>query len=99
MDQNKPVPEPKTQALIEDRFAEVNGIRLHYLFAGQGEPVILLHGYTQTSGMWRPLISAASANPQSRMEGTTKRRWRRMFMPSQPRSVTGASGSWATTSD
>ena len=42
---------------IESRFAEVNGIRLHYLFAGRGEPVILLHGYAQTSHMWRLLIA------------------------------------------
>ena len=41
---------------IEDRFADVNGIKLHYLFAGKGDPVILLHGYTQTSHMWRPLM-------------------------------------------
>jgi pimeloyl-ACP methyl ester carboxylesterase len=38
------------------RFAEVNGVRLHYLTAGEGSPVILLHGYAQTSHMWRPLI-------------------------------------------
>ncbi len=41
---------------IESRFAEVNGVKLHYLVAGKGEPVILLHGYTQTSRMWRPLM-------------------------------------------
>lgn len=41
---------------IENRFAEVNGVRLHYLIAGKGDPVILLHGYTQTSRMWRPLM-------------------------------------------
>ena len=29
---------------------------LHYLTAGSGDAVILLHGYTQTSRMWRPLI-------------------------------------------
>jgi len=46
-------PQPRA---IEDRFAEVNGIRLHYLAAGEGDPVILLHGYAQTSHMWRPLI-------------------------------------------
>jgi pimeloyl-ACP methyl ester carboxylesterase len=43
---------------IESRFAEANGIRLHYLFAGSGRPVLLLHGYAQTSHMWRPLIRA-----------------------------------------
>ena len=37
---------------IQSRFAKVNGIRLHYLTAGQGEPVILLHGYAQTSHMY-----------------------------------------------
>ena len=41
---------------IDSRFADVNGTRLHYLVAGQGAPVLLLHGYAQTSHMWRPLI-------------------------------------------
>jgi pimeloyl-ACP methyl ester carboxylesterase len=44
------------QNRISDRFASVNGVRLHYLVAGSGEPVILLHGYAQNSHMWRPLI-------------------------------------------
>lgn len=41
---------------IDDRFANVNGVKLHYLTAGKGEPVILLHGYAQNSHMWRPLM-------------------------------------------
>src|SRR5476651_2109731 len=41
---------------IKSRFAKVNGVRLHYLAAGEGEPVILLHGYAQNSHIWRPLI-------------------------------------------
>jgi len=45
--------EPST---IDTRFADVNGTRLHYLSAGTGDPVLLLHGYAQTSHMWRPLI-------------------------------------------
>jgi len=45
------------QKRIEDRFANVNGVRLHYLAVGKGDPVILLHGYAQTSHMWRPLIA------------------------------------------
>ena len=36
--------------------AEVDGIKLHYLTAGKGPAVLLLHGYTQTSRMWYPLI-------------------------------------------
>src|SRR5437667_11279213 len=41
----------------QSKFAEVNGVRLHYLVAGKGDPVVLLHGYAQTSHMWLPLIS------------------------------------------
>jgi pimeloyl-ACP methyl ester carboxylesterase len=41
----------------QSRFAEANGVRLHYLAAGKGAPVILLHGYAQTSQMWRPLMA------------------------------------------
>ena len=42
---------------IESRFATVSGVKLHYLAAGTGDPVILLHGYAQTSHMWRPLMA------------------------------------------
>ena len=41
---------------IADKTAEVDGLKLHYLTAGRGPTVILLHGYTQTSRMWRPII-------------------------------------------
>jgi len=41
----------------ESRFANVNGVRLHYLVAGKGDPVVLLHGYAETSHMWRPLMA------------------------------------------
>ena len=40
----------------QSRFAEVNGVKLHYLVAGAGDPVILVHGYAETSHMWLPLI-------------------------------------------
>jgi hypothetical protein len=30
------------QKRMEDRFANVNGVRLHYLIAGKGDPVILM---------------------------------------------------------
>jgi pimeloyl-ACP methyl ester carboxylesterase len=42
---------------IDSRFAEVNGIGIHYLVAGKGEPIVLLHGYAQNSHMWRPSIA------------------------------------------
>jgi len=41
---------------IASRTATVDGVKLHYLTAGRGPTVILLHGYTQTSRMWRPII-------------------------------------------
>jgi pimeloyl-ACP methyl ester carboxylesterase len=44
------------QITIQDRFATVNGVKLHYLVAGKGEPVLLLHGYAENSHMWRPLM-------------------------------------------
>jgi pimeloyl-ACP methyl ester carboxylesterase len=42
---------------ISSRSALVNGTTLHYLIAGKGEPILLLHGYAQNSHMWRPLIT------------------------------------------
>jgi pimeloyl-ACP methyl ester carboxylesterase len=45
-----------------ERDAEVNGIRLHYLIGGKGSPVILLHGYAETSHMWLPLLPQLSAD-------------------------------------
>jgi pimeloyl-ACP methyl ester carboxylesterase len=41
---------------IVSRFAEVDGVKLHYLTAGHGAAVILLHGYAETSLMWKPII-------------------------------------------
>ena len=39
-----------------ERFADVNGTRLHYSIGGKGSPVILLHGFAQTGHMWDPLL-------------------------------------------
>jgi pimeloyl-ACP methyl ester carboxylesterase len=42
---------------VDSAYAELgNGVKLHYLVAGKGDPVILLHGFAQTSHMWLPLI-------------------------------------------
>jgi pimeloyl-ACP methyl ester carboxylesterase len=45
-----------TSKSITERNASVDGVTLHYMTAGQGEAVILLHGYAENSRMWRPLI-------------------------------------------
>jgi pimeloyl-ACP methyl ester carboxylesterase len=44
----------------QSRFADVNGVKLHYLIAGKGDPVVLLHGFAETSHMWLPLIAKLS---------------------------------------
>jgi pimeloyl-ACP methyl ester carboxylesterase len=41
---------------IAVRTATVDGLKLQYLTAGRGPAVLLLHGYAETSRMWRPLI-------------------------------------------
>jgi pimeloyl-ACP methyl ester carboxylesterase len=41
---------------IISRTAEVEGVQLHYLTAGHGPTVILLHGFAETSRMWKPII-------------------------------------------
>ncbi|HYK49892.1 MAG TPA: alpha/beta hydrolase [Terriglobales bacterium] len=46
----------KTDKTIASRTAEINGVKLHYLTAGHGTPLILLHGYAETSLMWKPII-------------------------------------------
>jgi len=41
---------------LTSRTAEVADVKLQYLTAGHGPAVVLLHGYTQTSRMWKPII-------------------------------------------
>jgi pimeloyl-ACP methyl ester carboxylesterase len=53
---------PAQEVQVESRFAEVNGLRMHYLVAGKGSPVILLHGYAQNSHMWRPAMAQLRKN-------------------------------------
>src|SRR2546427_2301423 len=41
---------------IVSRKATIESVKLQYLRAGNGPALILLHGYTQTSRMWKPII-------------------------------------------
>ena len=45
-----------TVAGFSDKFADVNGVRLHYAIGGKGPVVVLLHGFAQTGLMWRPIM-------------------------------------------
>ena len=40
------------------KYAQVNGFRMHYLRGGSGSPVVLLHGFPQTSAEWKPQLQA-----------------------------------------
>ena len=41
---------------IASRTAEIDGAKLRYMTAGHGTPLILLHGYAETSLMLKPII-------------------------------------------
>jgi pimeloyl-ACP methyl ester carboxylesterase len=51
-----------TRAPLPKGFTEkrvtVDGVTIHCTVGGQGPVVVLLHGYAQTSHMWRPLMPA-----------------------------------------
>jgi epoxide hydrolase 4 len=38
---------------VEHGFADLGTVRLHYAYAGQGPPIVLLHGFPQCWYMWR----------------------------------------------
>jgi pimeloyl-ACP methyl ester carboxylesterase len=42
--------------------ASVNGIQMHYVTGGQGDPVVLLHGWPQTWYEWRHVMPALAEN-------------------------------------
>src|SRR5437660_6258103 len=47
---------------IAVKTADVDGLRLQYLAAGHGPAILLLHGYAETSRMWRPLMPRLAAH-------------------------------------
>src|SRR3954465_13272432 len=51
------VPMPEV-AGVPHRFVEVNGVRIHVAEAGEGPPLLLLHGWPQHWWCWRHLIPA-----------------------------------------
>jgi hypothetical protein len=44
------------------QFAQINGIRMHYVTAGTGPAVVLLHGWPQTWFAWHGTIERLSRN-------------------------------------
>ena len=49
-----------TNGEIEHHTAYVGDIRLHYVTAGAGDPVVLLHGWPQTWWEWRRILPSLS---------------------------------------
>ena len=45
-----------TDKSITSHTAVIDGVKLHYMTAGQGTALILLHGYAETSLMWKPIM-------------------------------------------
>ena len=41
---------------VASRTSEIDGVKLHYLTAGHGPSLMLLHGYAETSLMWKPIM-------------------------------------------
>jgi hypothetical protein len=42
--------------------ASVNGIQMHYVIGGQGDPIVLLHGWPETWYAWRHVMPALAQN-------------------------------------
>ena len=42
--------------------ASVNGIQLHYVMGGQGDPIVLLHGWPETWYEWRHIMPSLAKN-------------------------------------
>ncbi len=49
-----------SQEAEQHHWVEVNGIRIHYRRAGTGSPLVLLHGFPETSHAWRKILPALS---------------------------------------
>ena len=47
---------------VTHNYAEANGIRIHYAEAGDGPPLLLLHGWPQHHYMWRDVIEELRVN-------------------------------------
>jgi pimeloyl-ACP methyl ester carboxylesterase len=54
-----PAPAPTVPPIgATSKFITANGVRLHYVIAGTGDPVLLVHGWPETWYAWRKVIPA-----------------------------------------
>jgi haloalkane dehalogenase len=47
---------PADSVTLESRFVKINGYRIHYVEAGQGDPVLFIHGNPTSSYIWRNIL-------------------------------------------
>lgn len=50
--------DPVFQKTFRHEFADVDGLRMHYVKGGTGSPVVLIHGWPQTWYGWWPIMPA-----------------------------------------
>lgn len=53
-----PAPRTEFDQTFRHEYADVDGIRLHYVKGGSGSPVVLIHGWPQTWYGWWPIMPA-----------------------------------------
>jgi pimeloyl-ACP methyl ester carboxylesterase len=55
------VVKPATPAAgFKNQYATVNGVKIHYVIGGKGEPLLLVHGFGQNWYMWNRLLPELS---------------------------------------
>jgi pimeloyl-ACP methyl ester carboxylesterase len=69
---------PDMMTNVDHHFAAIEGVRMHYVTAGTGEPLVLLHGWPQSWYAWRKVIGELSKKyrviaPDMRGLGDTSR--------------------------
>lgn len=52
------------EQMAEGQFAEINGIRMYYEIHGEGEPLVLLHGFGGSGANWQPFVEDFAAGYQ-----------------------------------
>ncbi|MEU7143609.1 alpha/beta hydrolase [Nocardia sp. NPDC046473] len=50
--------DPQFEKTFRHEFADVDGVRMHYVTGGTGTPVVLIHGWPQTWFGWWPIMPA-----------------------------------------
>ncbi|WP_031172053.1 alpha/beta fold hydrolase [Streptosporangium roseum] len=50
--------DPEFEGTFRHEFADVDGVRMHYVTGGSGPPVVLVHGWPQTWFGWWPIMPA-----------------------------------------